>query len=205
MSSAAGPAALTPKCFLIVHNISKRHNVGTLARSATAFGVSQLCLVGSKHFNTFGSHGAYLHVNMRHFEKLEQCCQYLKEEQGCAILGVEITDDAKPVQSQPFQGNTAFMVGNEGDGLSEKQMALCDSFVYIPQYGEGTASLNVTVAASIVLHNFAVWAQFSERQRSGYKYDVAVPPPRTTKRGGSVVPCLSAPSTHEQLPSAGLG
>ena len=42
----------------------------------------QLCLVGSKHFNTFGSHGAYLHVNMRHFDKLEQCCQYLKEEQG---------------------------------------------------------------------------------------------------------------------------
>ena len=42
----------------------------------------QLCLVGSKHFNTFGSHGAYLHVNMRHFEKLEQCCQYLREEQG---------------------------------------------------------------------------------------------------------------------------
>ena len=32
---------------------------------------------------------------------------------GCAILGLEITDDAKPVQSQPFQGNTAFMVGNE--------------------------------------------------------------------------------------------
>lgn len=32
---------------------------------------------------------------------------------GFAILGVEITDDAKPVQSQPFQGNTAFMVGNE--------------------------------------------------------------------------------------------
>ena len=32
----------TPKCFLIIHNISKRHNVGTLARSATAFGVTQV-------------------------------------------------------------------------------------------------------------------------------------------------------------------
>ena len=51
MSSAAGPAALPrlqgcatslPKCFLIIHNISKRHNVGTLARSATAFGVTQV-------------------------------------------------------------------------------------------------------------------------------------------------------------------
>ena len=51
MSSAAGPAAFPrlqgcatslPKCFLIIHNISKRHNVGTLTRSATAFGVTQV-------------------------------------------------------------------------------------------------------------------------------------------------------------------
>jgi hypothetical protein len=31
---------------------------------------------------------------------------------------------------------------------------LCDFFVYIPQYGGGTASLDVIVAASIVLHHF---------------------------------------------------
>jgi tRNA G18 (ribose-2'-O)-methylase SpoU len=34
-------------------------------------------------------------------------------------------------------------------------MDICDFFVYIPQYGAGTGSLNVTVAASIVLHHFA--------------------------------------------------
>lgn len=39
-------------------------------------------------------------------------------------------------------------------GLSEKECEICDFFVYIPQYGGGTASLNVTVAASIVLHHF---------------------------------------------------
>lgn len=50
------------------------------------------------------------------------------------------------------------MLGNEGQGLSPRQMALCDSFVYIPQYGAGTASLNVAVACSIVLHHFALWA-----------------------------------------------
>lgn len=35
-----------------------------------------------------------------------------------------------------------------------KECEICDFFVYIPQYGGGTASLNVTVAASIVLHHF---------------------------------------------------
>lgn len=41
--------------------------------------------------------------------------------------------------------------------MSEQQKACCDSFVYISQHGGGTASLNVTVAASIILHRYAGW------------------------------------------------
>ena len=71
----------------------------------------------------------------------------------------------------------------QGTGLSQHQLELCDSFVYIPQHGQGTASLNVTVAASIVLHQFAVWAGYPESSRHGAKYDVAPNPPRTAPRG----------------------
>lgn len=142
---------------------------------------------------------------------------------GCEIIGVEITDAANAVNTHPFHGNTAFMLGNEvrqqhqhaswghahpqhrcnvaltlllavqapqtsshslqGTGLSEHQLKLCDSFVYIPQHGHGTASLNVTVAASIVLHHFAIWAGYQECSRHGAKYDVASPPLRTAARG----------------------
>lgn len=43
----AGDAATSntdgrPACYLIVHNIAKRHNIGTLARSASAFGVAKV-------------------------------------------------------------------------------------------------------------------------------------------------------------------
>ncbi|CAM9800989.1 unnamed protein product [Hapterophycus canaliculatus] len=41
--------------------------------------------------------------------------------------------------------------------MSPQQKACCDSFVYISQHGAGTASLNVTVAASIILHRYAGW------------------------------------------------
>uniref|UniRef100_A0A0D3DE83 tRNA/rRNA methyltransferase SpoU type domain-containing protein n=1 Tax=Brassica oleracea var. oleracea TaxID=109376 RepID=A0A0D3DE83_BRAOL len=67
-------------------------------------------------------------------------------------------------------------------GLSAKEYEICDFFVYIPQYGCGTASLNVTVAASIVLHHFGVWAGFSERVRDGSKFIVADRPLRQGKR-----------------------
>lgn len=71
----------------------------------------------------------------------------------------------------------------QGTGMTAKQMGLCDSFVYIPQYGAGTASLNVTVAASILLQHFAVWAGYAERERAQHKFVVAAKPERTTARG----------------------
>lgn len=172
-----------PPCFLILYNIAKRHNVGNIARSASAFGVAQLCLVGSRHFSAFGAHGAENYVKFAHFTTLEDCCRHLKEKEGCHIVGVEIMDSAQPVHSHPFCGPTAFMIGNEGHGLSKNQVALCDAFVYIPQYGDGTASLNVTVATSIVLQHFAQWAGYHEHRREGQKFVVGQRPQRTAPRG----------------------
>ncbi|XP_019180856.1 PREDICTED: uncharacterized protein LOC109175928 [Ipomoea nil] len=167
--------------YVVVHNIAKRHNVGTLARSATAFGVSELILVGRRDFNAFGSHGSTSHVRFRHFHSLSDAKNFLKER-DCDICGVEITENAMAVNQHPFKRSTAFLLGNEGTGLSAKECEICDFFVYIPQYGCGTASLNVTVAASIVLHHFGAWAGFPERSREGNKYVVAERPSMQGKR-----------------------
>ncbi|ESR32986.1 hypothetical protein CICLE_v10006973mg [Citrus x clementina] len=167
--------------YVVVHNIAKRHNVGTLARSATAFGVSEMILVGRRDFNAFGSHGSTSHVHFRHFHSLSDARVFLKSK-DCDICGVEITDNAVDVTQHPFKKSTAFLLGNEGMGLSAKECEICDFFVYIPQYGGGTASLNVTVAASIVLHHFGVWAGYSERTRDGNKYVVAERSARQVRR-----------------------
>lgn len=49
--------------------------------------------------------------------------------------------------------------------MNERQLSLCDHFVYIPQFSKGTASLNVNVAASIVMHHFSTWAGYEEAPR----------------------------------------
>ncbi len=74
----------------------------------------------------------------------------------------------------------------QGTGLSEAQAQLCDGFVYIQQYGAGTASLNVSVAAAIVLHHFALWAGFPDRSRQGEKFDVGERPVRRVARGETI-------------------
>jgi tRNA(Leu) C34 or U34 (ribose-2'-O)-methylase TrmL len=154
-----------------------------MCRCAAAFNVSAVCLVGSRQFNTFGSHGSDVYLTYLHFETLEECCTRLKTDYACTIIGIEIMDSAQPVHAAEWPGSVAFMLGNEGQGLSNRQIRLCDSFVYIPQYGAGTASLNVAVAASIVLHHFAIWAGFPESKRYGQKYEVGERPFRTWARG----------------------
>ena len=63
------------------------------------------------------------------------------------------------------------MLGNEGSGLNQNQIDICDHFAYIPQYTDKTASLNVAIAGSIIFHHFAIWAGYQEHSREGYKYE----------------------------------
>lgn len=148
------------------------------------------------------------------FDKLEECIAHIKsigtaendgtctteaatiqnttesQTQPIRIVGVEIDDTAKDLEDEPFEGDTAFMMGNEGQGMNEKQMRVCDGFVRIAQYGGGTASLNVSVAASIVLHRFHHWARGDTQQLGNY-CDVA------TEGDGSVDGGVGVGKTRE--------
>ena len=120
------------------------------------------------------------------FDKLEECVDHIKSipcydevasEGNCAaentsanntqikkrstipIIGVEIDNSSKNLEEEPFTSSVAFMMGNEGSGMSAKQTAACDGFIRISQYGGGTCSLNVSVAAGLVLHRFFNWSR----------------------------------------------
>jgi tRNA(Leu) C34 or U34 (ribose-2'-O)-methylase TrmL len=176
---------------LIITNISKRTNVRTLLQVGVAFGCVKILIVGQKSFNftfTSGDDDSEVStdipkhllpvfasgvVKMERFDKWQNCVSYLQEN-FIALVGVEIHTDAKTIQEicnhltissvhNKRRNDVAFLMGNEGTGLQEKQMHSCDMFCRIPQYGGGTASLNVYVAASIVLYHFH---QYQRRQRA---------------------------------------
>jgi tRNA G18 (ribose-2'-O)-methylase SpoU len=154
-----------PKIYLVITNISKRTNVRALLQTAAAFGCEKILVVGQRSFD-FSPTGKDLPKQLKaavaagslkivRFEKWNDCVTYLKERE-ILLVGVEIHEDAKPIEQFSCQDkqDVAFLMGNEGTGLHDKQLQSCDAFVRIPQYGGGTASLNVYVAASIILHSF---------------------------------------------------
>jgi len=131
-------------------------------------------------------------LTIERFDKLEECVSHIKriveprrgdgeaddgddnydvhddeDDSPVRIVGVEIDnsslnlEDDAPFESHP-SSSVAFMMGNEGSGMTAKQMSVCDGFVRISQYGGGTASLNVSVAAGLVLHRFFHWSRGRE-------------------------------------------
>jgi tRNA(Leu) C34 or U34 (ribose-2'-O)-methylase TrmL len=184
---------IASKSFLIITNISKRANIRSLLQVGVAFGCTKILVVGQKAFNfTVSSDGddspcnsavisdipkhlvpvfASGIVSIERFDKWHDCVSYLREH-SIMLIGVEIHVDAKTIQeiclhldrTNNSGGNdVAFLMGNEGTGIQDKQMNSCDMFCRIPQYGSGTASLNVYVAASIVLYHFH---QYQRQQRA---------------------------------------
>lgn len=65
-------------CYVIVHSVSKKHNIGMLLRSATAFGVRQMVVVGRRDISTFGHHGTADYVDLKHFYHMKDARSYLK-------------------------------------------------------------------------------------------------------------------------------
>ena len=160
--------------YLLIYNISKKQNIGTLIRSASAFNIKKVLVLGSnkkilKKF--FGSQGTVKKTEFVYFDDWDTLKVYLKDN-DIYVCGIEIGENSTPVQNHSFKGNTLFVLGNEGAGMNQKQKELCDHFVYIPHYSNKTGSLNVGVAASIVFHHFAVWAGYKESEYTGEKYNV---------------------------------
>jgi len=156
------------KSALIIFNITKRNNLSGLVRTADALGVSEIIVIGKKGLKRYGHCGTFDSSKQIHFYTLTDAADYL-HQLNFKIVGIEINKESIAIENHPFEGNTAFLPGNEGQGLSEKQKALCSQLVYISQYGSG-ASLNVNVATGIILHHFAVWANFSSNKIKYQKF-----------------------------------
>jgi tRNA G18 (ribose-2'-O)-methylase SpoU len=139
---------------LLLFNIQKAGNFGQLIRTANALGVAEVCIAGRREFSTHGNHQTKLSTEFRHFFKPMDALNFYRSE-GFDLVAVEIGAEAVNINAHEFTRNTLFLMGNETTGVNPDLVQVCDYSVFIPQFGAG-ASLNVNVAAGIVLNAFNI-------------------------------------------------
>jgi 23S rRNA (guanosine2251-2'-O)-methyltransferase len=145
------------KIVLILPNIRSCHNVGAMFRTADAFDISKLYLVGytatpPKIQIDKVSLGAETWMPWEKHDDIGGVISCLKEE-DYTILGLEKTEKSLNIAEEigNVAGDIALIVGNEVDGIDDEILALCDHIVHIPMLGK-KESLNVSIATGIALY-----------------------------------------------------
>lgn len=151
------------KIVVILDNIRSVHNVGSVFRTSDAFGVDHLVLCGTtpQPVDRFGrvrrgvakvALGAEQSVSSVYFERTQDAINDLKQK-GFSIVSVEQSDQSQNYKDINLKGDTAFIFGNEVDGVTEDVLEQSDTVIEIPMRGI-KESLNVSVAAGIILSYF---------------------------------------------------
>ena len=132
-----------------VEGVSKAMNVGTLFRTAHAFGASFVFTVRAQYNRREGGHSdtsdTPRSVPTYHFADLST----FRLPLGCRLVGVEISDDAIELPSFRHPRQAAYILGAEREGLSRDVQSLCDYVVKIPT----RFSVNLGVAGALVMYD----------------------------------------------------
>ena len=96
--------------------------------------------------------GSVFRVPFYYTDDLEQTVLDLKER-GIRVFAAHLAGKNN-YEQEDYTGNTAFLIGNEGNGLTEKLSNLADTWVKIPMAGK-VESLNAAIAASILMFETA--------------------------------------------------
>ncbi|HCD10037.1 MAG TPA: 23S rRNA (guanosine(2251)-2'-O)-methyltransferase RlmB [Thermoanaerobacter sp.] len=139
---------------LILDEITDPHNLGAIIRSAEAFGVHGIIIpkrraVGVNATVVKTSAGAVEHMRIAKVSNINNTIRDLKER-GLWIVGTDVNAE-KSFEELNYDFPVAFVIGNEGKGVSKLVLQNCDFVVKIPMKGK-INSLNASVAASILIY-----------------------------------------------------
>ena len=139
---------------LILDGIEDPHNLGSIIRTAETAGVHGIIIPKRRAASVNStvnkvSAGAVEYMKVARVNNISDAIEKLKKL-GLWICGTDINTN-KYYYNQDLTGPIGIVIGNEGNGISEKVKKNCDFLVKIPMKGKVT-SLNASVSTGIVIY-----------------------------------------------------
>lgn len=142
------------KRVLMLESVRDTGNMGTIIRSARAFGIDTLIISSdcAELYNPKTIRAAMGALFTQRIIVVNSIADAILEirTSGARVFAAALNRDAKKLGEIELKRGDAILIGNEGHGLSTEAIESCDECIYIPME-EGSESLNAGIAASVCM------------------------------------------------------
>ena len=140
--------------FMVLENIQDPGNLGTILRTAEGAGVTGILMSRDTVdiFNPKTIRSTMGSVYRVPFLYVEDICEIVRElkNKGICTYAAHLKGTGS-YDEQDYTKGTAFLIGNEGNGLTDQLADLADTYIRIPMYGQ-LESLNAAVASAVLMY-----------------------------------------------------
>ena len=133
-----------------IENWQHDSNIGSIVRTANAFNVAAVHVVGKRRWNRRGAMVTDRYQHIEHHPDVSHLVVWAQDEQ-LPLLGIDNLPEAQPIETAELPAAAVMLFGQEGPGLTPEALAACESHYAIAQYGS-TRSINAGAAAAIAMH-----------------------------------------------------
>ena len=137
-----------------IQNWEHDFNIGSVVRTANAFNVAGVHILGRRRWNRRGAMVTDRYLHVHHHETVAGFVSWLAER-GITPVGVDNLPGSVPLETAALPRDCCVVFGSEGPGLTDEVVAACESVVAITQYGS-TRSMNAGAAAAIAMYHWAL-------------------------------------------------
>ncbi len=133
-----------------VENLEHDLNIGSIVRTANAFNVAGVHIVGRRRWNRRGAMVTDAYLEIAHHPDMAGFTAWAGAA-GLPILAVDVVPGAVPLEGFAMPSPCVLLFGQEGPGLSPAALDAAAAVLSITQSGS-TRSINVAAAAAIAMH-----------------------------------------------------
>ena len=137
---------------IAIENFENDSNIGTVVRTANAFLVEAVHIVGRKRWNRRGAMVTDRYQHLLHHETVSEVISWAREH-DLAVVAVDNVPGSVPIETVELPERCLLLFGQEGPGVTEEAQQSADLTVSIAQFGS-TRSINAGVAAGIAMHSW---------------------------------------------------
>ena len=139
---------------IAIENWQHDLNIGSIVRTANAFNVAGVHIVGKRDWNRRGAMVTDKYLTVIHHPDIDDLKKWC-DENSMILIGIDNVEGSLPLESAKLPANCLMLFGQEGAGMSEEGQRACSALYEIAQYGS-TRSMNAAAAGAIAMYHWGL-------------------------------------------------